>query len=133
MPEFKPSMPRPPGPPNEPIKKRVPCHMFHSPKGCNRGEGCMYTHDMNYKGRATPSMERYFRQHDRGNNRFNPNAPHNQVRPRREGEGYNNMMAPRPAMGQRPPVVMQPPPPPASLLVKREIQPVFSSNSDEEK
>eukprot|EP01017_Pseudomicrothorax_dubius_P045484 TRINITY_DN7868_c0_g1_i1.p1 TRINITY_DN7868_c0_g1~~TRINITY_DN7868_c0_g1_i1.p1 ORF type:complete len:190 (-),score=31.55 TRINITY_DN7868_c0_g1_i1:174-743(-) len=41
--------------------KTVPCRLFHSPIGCERGEGCHFIHDYTYAGRETPNMQKYVR------------------------------------------------------------------------
>eukprot|EP01017_Pseudomicrothorax_dubius_P017328 TRINITY_DN19583_c0_g1_i1.p1 TRINITY_DN19583_c0_g1~~TRINITY_DN19583_c0_g1_i1.p1 ORF type:complete len:768 (-),score=136.94 TRINITY_DN19583_c0_g1_i1:11-2314(-) len=41
--------------------KTVPCRLFHSPLGCERGEGCHFIHDYNFAGRETPNMQKYVR------------------------------------------------------------------------
>lgn len=44
-----------------PNYKTVPCRLFHSPLGCERGEECHFIHDHNHAGRETPNMQKYVR------------------------------------------------------------------------
>jgi hypothetical protein len=50
---------------NNSKRKTVPCRLYHSPVGCERGDNCDFIHDANYKGLPTPNMEKYVRPIDR--------------------------------------------------------------------
>ena len=48
--------------------------MYHSPLGCTRGDNCDFIHDPNYKGVATPNMEKYVRPLERLSRNAETNA-----------------------------------------------------------
>ncbi|MCQ2819869.1 MAG: zinc finger CCCH domain-containing protein [archaeon] len=73
-------------PPVQPFQSKVnmekyktkPCRYYHSSTGCTRGDGCIFIHDPNYKGREIPNFDLSNYQKDENNNNQGDNGNNSQ-------------------------------------------------------